>query len=152
MKSARFAATAALGLTTVLVSALLGAAPAAAASSPAAPATWTLTPLFDGGQSICTEPAEGRWSLVYVLIKGTWSSDIEVGVSDLPSGSDTQLPPPLAPGSNPRRPGGTVYINTAVNVYAPPLPVGSYPAEVWASDGVETQTIPFRISAQKDDC
>ncbi|MFY1669966.1 DUF5980 family protein [Plantactinospora sp. WMMB334] len=175
MRSIRLGAPSALCLATALAATLLGALPAAAAGGPATPAgpaaagtttvtagaaadraaeqaTWKLTPLLEGGQTLCTQTTLGRWSLVYVVIVGTWSTEIEAGVHSLPPGSDIQTFPPLAPGSNPRTPGGSIRINTAVNVYAPPLPVGTYPAVLWASDGVQTQSIPFEIRAQEERC
>ncbi|WP_129840289.1 DUF5980 family protein [Streptomyces sp. RFCAC02] len=140
MRSPRRAAGILAGLAATSALALFGATPASAA-------TWTLVDYPGYPQRLCLPP-ESSWPGAYFLtpIHGTWSTVIETGVRNLPPGSSSS--------------GGMVHPSEwdpddheyigMVPVSLAPAPAGDYIAELWASDGTETQTIPVVISYQYD--
>ncbi|ONK13780.1 DUF5980 family protein [Streptomyces sp. MP131-18] len=142
MKSARRAAGLVSGLVAASALALVGATPASAA------ATWVLVDHPDFPQRICVHPERGWPSTYFHLpISGYWDTTIYGEVRNLPPGSYSD--------------GGAVHPGDwdedrqefvgLVHVSIAPTPVGEYIAELWASDGTDTQTVPVVISV-KEDC
>ncbi|MEW9533425.1 DUF5980 family protein [Microbispora sp. NPDC049125] len=137
MRSTHRAVRSAIGVTTGLALALSGALPASAA-------TWTLR---DVNQRICVAAQYGHPGTYFLApVVGSWSTTITTGVRNLPPGSSSVGGTPIPPGSN----YGT-NVNGFVQVTIAPAPVGEYSAEVWASDGAETQSVPVAISI-RDSC
>ncbi|MFA3876048.1 DUF5980 family protein [Streptomyces sp. MMCC 100] len=136
MKASRRGAGLLLGLVSALT--LVGTSPASASAS-----TWTLEA---EGQRICVRSSHG-WPNTYAVapVSGTWTSTITTGVRDLPPGSSSMGGSTIAPGTNDRRPDGALVINGFVHLSIAPAPVGEYTAEIWATDGKETQTDPLLI-------
>ncbi|MEV0732968.1 DUF5980 family protein [Polymorphospora sp. NPDC050346] len=142
LRSTSGTAQVALGLFMTLVLALIGGQPAAAADTTTSAASWRLT---DIGQRICIPAGQSWWTYFWITIDGEWSTPIEVGARNLPSGTTTSLPhPPIPPGSSDG--------HNALNLIAmtlPPLPFGVYRPELTASDGVQTQSVPVTIQVQE---
>ncbi|MFC6018148.1 DUF5980 family protein [Plantactinospora solaniradicis] len=132
----------ALGLVTALTLATIGSQPAAAAGTTRSATTWQLTSI---GQRICIPAGESWWTYFWITLDGEWSTPVEVGARNLPTGTTTSLPhTPIPPGSSDG--------HTALNLIAmtlPPLPFGVYRPELTASDGVETQSVPVTIQVQE---
>lgn len=144
MRSVQRGTNLVLGLAAVFGLALAGAAPAAAEPEPAEPnaapeATWKLK---DVDQRVCIRPADRGWPNTYVLapISGTLSEPLTTGVTDMPPGSESHggkvFPPDPDYDSIP--PG-------FVGVSFGPAPVGDHIAQIWASDGEVTQTVPVLL-------
>ncbi|MDT0441711.1 DUF5980 family protein [Streptomyces johnsoniae] len=142
MNATRRAAGILSGLLAASMLTLVGATPASAA------ATWTLVDYPGHPQRICVHPERG-WPRTYVglPISGYWDTRIDGEVRNLPPGSYSN--------------GGAVHPGDwdedrqkfigLVHVSIAPTPVGEYVAELWASDGTDTQTAPVVISV-KEDC
>ncbi|WP_221761056.1 DUF5980 family protein [Kibdelosporangium aridum] len=129
-----------LCLAAVLTLALTGAVPVSASQSPAT-ATKSSWKLVDLQQRMCLTADFGHPNTYFVaLVQGTWSRTITTGIRNLPPGSSTLggsiLPPGSHYGSD---------INGWIQVTIAPTTPGLYTAEVWAADGVQTQTTPARI-------
>lgn len=104
--------------------------------------TWTLR---DVGQRMCVTSDFGHpGAYFFAPVVGSWSSTIRTGITDLPPGSTSPGGNSLPPGSN-----DTDNVNGFVPVSIAPAPVAVYHAEVWASDGRETQTAPVTIRVQE---
>ncbi|GLW20107.1 DUF5980 family protein [Microbispora triticiradicis] len=138
MKSPHRAVRLALGLTTGLALTLAGAPPASAA-------TWTLNDIH---QQTCVTSRYGHPGTYFLAqVTGTWSANITLGLSDLPSGSTVMGGLIGGPGSN----SDPTLVNGFVGVSIAPAPVGTYTAHLVASDGTVTQTNPITIHV-KDSC
>lgn len=138
MRSIRRGGRPTLGVVAALVLTLFAATPATAATT--AMATWTLQ---DVDQKICLRPGESRPNVPgYVLtpVNGTWSSTITTGISNFPPGSFSDGGTTFPPGSH----DGT-YVNGFRHVSIGPAAAGDYHAEVWATDGTVTQTVPVLL-------
>ncbi len=123
-----------VGLVSAVVLPLVGAAPASAGAAGA----WNLAA---EGQRICMHPDHG-WPRTYAFatVEGTWDTPIEYGIRELPPGS-SGVGGTLEPGTNERDPDdGGLPVNGWLDLRIAPAPAGEYTAEVWASDGKETQT------------
>ncbi|WP_019549407.1 DUF5980 family protein [Streptomyces sulphureus] len=132
------------GLLSTLTLTLLGTAPASAST-----ATWTLEA---ENQRICVRATHG-WpnTYAYAPVSGRWSTEIKTGVRNLPPGSSSTGGMTLQPGENHRRPDGGLVLNATVSLSLAPAPVGEYTAEIWATDGTETQTDELLLS-YRDKC
>jgi hypothetical protein len=133
-----------LCMVTGLALALVGVVPASAATAAkAAPATGTASSwtLLDVQQRMCLTASGGHPNTYFVApIYGAWSTTITTGIRNLPPGSSSSGGTTLPPGEN-----YSPVVNGFVQVSIAPAPAGLYTAEVWASDGVETQAVPVRI-------
>lgn len=147
MKSTHRSVRLAFGLTIGLALALFSGPPAAAAGGATsatydAPVTWKL---LDYQQAICVDTRYGRSTYFLIVIQGSWSAPIEVTARELPDGSTAGTPHAfIPPGSNDDH-----NVLTLVPVVVPPTPIGVYGAVLWASDAVETQTVPITIRVQE---
>ncbi|WP_016909034.1 DUF5980 family protein [Streptomyces xiaopingdaonensis] len=132
------------GLLSTLTLTLIGTTPASAAT-----ATWNLEA---ENQRICMRTSHG-WpnTYAYAPVSGSWSTTIRTGVRNLPPGSSSMGGMTLQPGENHRRPDGSLVLNATVHLSLAPAPVGDYTAEIWASDGTETQTDELLLS-YRDKC
>ncbi|MET8138777.1 DUF5980 family protein [Sphaerisporangium sp. NPDC005288] len=142
----------ALGVTIGLALTVSGALPASAttvatrtaasSSSVATTATWELR---DIGQRICVTSQYGHPGTYFLVpVYGTWSTTLTTGLRNLPPGSTSVGGTPIPPGSN--------YDSTIrgfVQLTVAPAPVGTYTAEVWASDGTVTQAVPATINVRE---
>ncbi|WP_062205129.1 DUF5980 family protein [Streptomyces sp. NBRC 109706] len=126
-----------LGLVAALSLTLVSATPASASA-----ATWELEQV---PQRVCVHPEQG-WPNTYFLVpvRGTWSTVITTGLSDLPPGSYSNGGA-IHPGDG----NGDKYIGM-VHVSIAPAPVGDYIATLWADDGTKIQTAPVTISFSED--
>ncbi|SOD59137.1 hypothetical protein SAMN06297387_101500 [Streptomyces zhaozhouensis] len=118
-----------------------------AGATPASAATWTLQYSPGHPQRICVHPDRG-WPSTYFLasLRGTWSTVITTGVSDLPEGSYSDGGA-VHPGEwNEHLDGATGFVHVSIA----PIPVGDYPATLWADDGTEIQTEPVLIVSRED--
>ncbi|GAA3863101.1 hypothetical protein FH715_24890 [Streptomyces sedi] len=118
-----------------------------AGATPASASTWTLVHYPDSPARVCVHPDRG-WPNTYVTasLRGTWSTVITTGISDLPEGSYSN--------------GGAVHPNEWIehingatgflHLSIAPIPVGDYPATLWADDGTEVQTVPLLIASRED--
>ncbi|MFC7380777.1 DUF5980 family protein [Sphaerisporangium rhizosphaerae] len=115
---------------------------AASSSSVATTATWELR---DIGQSICVTSQYGHPGTYFLVpVYGTWSTTLTTGLRNLPPGSTSVGGTPILPGSE--------YDSTIrgfVQLTVAPTPVGTYTAEVWASDGTVTQAVPAIINVRE---
>ncbi len=130
-----------LGLFSALTLTLVSTAPASASASTS---TWTLEA---EGQQICVSPNYG-WPNTYAFapVSGSWSTAIKVGVRDLPPGSSSPGGSTIPPGTNEPDPDdGGLVVNGFVGLSIAPAPAGEYVAEIWATDGKQTQTDPLLI-------
>ncbi|MDT0394415.1 MULTISPECIES: DUF5980 family protein [Streptomyces] len=144
MKARQRAAGLVLGLSSTLALGLTGASPASAS------ATWTLEA---EGQRICVEAGYG-WPNTYAFapVSGTWSAPIRTGVRGLPPGSTSQGGSTIAPGTNERDPvDHGLVVNGWLQLSIAAAQAGEYTAEIWATDGTETQTDSLLI-VFKDEC
>ena len=149
MKSTRRIVRLALGVATGVALALSGALPASAATTEATAFssettdTWTVQ---DINQRICVTSRSGHPSTYFLVpVYGSWSTTLTTGIRNLPPGATSSGGTPISPGSNY---GPTVL--GFVQLSVPPLPVGVYAAEVWASDGTETHSAPATINVQEN--
>jgi hypothetical protein len=125
-----------LGLLSALTLTLVSTSPASASASAS---TWTLEA---EGQRICVGPEYG-WPNTYAFaaVSGSWSTPIQVGVRNLPPGSSSLGGSTIPPGTNERDPDdGGLVVNGFVGLSLAPAPAGEYHAEIWATDGKQTQT------------
>jgi hypothetical protein len=77
-----------------------------------------------------------------IWIKGTWSHQINVGITHLPKGgSYTADYAPIAPGSSDGV-GSLAYVHTTIPANTP---VGNYTARLWASDETTRETVPVTL-------
>ncbi|UCM90581.1 DUF5980 family protein [Streptomyces marincola] len=140
MKATRRVAGLVSGLIAACMLTLVGATPASAA-------TWKLTWYPGHEQRLCLPPG-GSWPNAYFLasVEGVWTTDINLGIRDLPPGSYSD--------------GGKIFASDwredrnafvgFVHVSIAPAPAGEYVAELWADDGSEVQTEPVIVSFSHD--
>lgn len=136
-----------LGMLAALALMLVGGQPAAAApgtSSTVAPsaATWELR---DIGQRTCLQHNTSNFTYFMVLVQGSWSTPLELGVGNLPAGTTTTLPHELVP---PGSSEGSVPVSL-IGFYLPPLPIGIYQPKLTVSDGTVTQSVQVTIKMQE---
>ena len=130
----------------VLASVLLVGSPVVAQA--AAPTrTWHLEK-FDRTSRMCVQYGpEGRTHASYFLfvVSGSWSTDLDFGMRDLPPGW-TATEHHLPPGSNHHDPDGSININGFISVQgSATVPLATYRAQIWVSDGTATDTMPADI-------
>ena len=96
---------------------------------------------MDYHQSACFSPRVTS-SYYGIWISGHWRRAIDVGAQGLPAGGSYSTSyAPIAPGSSTGE-----YSLAYVRVDVPAtLPVGTYTASLWASDGRATQTVPVTL-------
>ncbi|MFD9701617.1 DUF5980 family protein [Lentzea sp. NPDC059081] len=108
--------------------------------------TWQLEQ-FDRVSRMCVlhGPDRTHGSYFIFVVSGKWSTDLEFGMRDLPPGwsaTESSLPP----GSNYHTPDGGIAVNGFVAVQGPTsVPIATYRAHIWVSDGVVTETLPTDI-------
>ncbi|MGW0806235.1 DUF5980 family protein [Nonomuraea sp. NPDC002799] len=143
MKIIHRAARLALGTTAGLALALSGTTPASAA-------TWELRDLQ---QRICVTPSSGHPNTYFVaVVLGTWSTTVQIGLQNLPTGSTSAGGTSIPPGSNyPNPSNGATTVNGFVQLSIAPLPAGVYTPLLTASAGTETQSVPVTINV-KENC
>ncbi|MGW3966955.1 DUF5980 family protein [Amycolatopsis sp. NPDC005003] len=136
-----------LVLASVLLSSLVGTSVVASAQTAAQTGTWHLEQ-FDRTSRLCVQYSpEGstRASYFIFVVSGTWTTDLRFGMRDLPPGwiaTEFHLPP----GSNLRNPDGSINVNGFVGVQGPAsVPMATYHAHIWVSDGTVTETLPTDI-------
>ncbi|GAB3444455.1 DUF5980 family protein [Actinophytocola sediminis] len=153
MRSSFRAGTLVAGLVSALVLTLAGSSAYASAdvSARSAGPTWEIHHPGDP-QRMCTNPGSGfTHSYFLLVVKGTWSTNVDYGIRNLPSGS-TGTSYHIPPGSNYPQPDGAILVNGFIQVAVHTNnPVGTYNAEIWASDGTVTQTEPVEIVISTDD-
>jgi hypothetical protein len=132
MRAIRYMSAAAASLALAVV----GAAPATATT------TWQLEPIE---QRMCVDPDFGHPGAYFVgSVSGSWSTTITTGMRDLPPNSVFKGSSSLPPGSH-KNPPGQAIINVFAGVTIGAAPAGEYTAEIWASDGDQTQSMPVKI-------
>lgn len=132
-----------LALVSVLLLSLLGSPVGASAQSDSQDHTWHLED-FGIPHRMCVQYGpEGRIHQSYFIfaVTGKWSTDLDFGMRDLPPGwtaTESHLPP----GSNYRDPDdGSVTINGFALVQgSATVPLATYHAQIWVSDGTVTET------------
>ncbi|MFD5825269.1 DUF5980 family protein [Lentzea sp. NPDC060358] len=129
--------------------ALLSLAGPTAAPAQAAPQkqTWHLEQ-FDRVSRMCVQQGpDGRIHASYFIfvVSGKWTTDLKYGMRGLPPGwtaTEFHLPP----GSNYHSPDGGIAVNGFIGVQGPAsVPLATYRAPIWVSDGVVTETLPTDI-------
>jgi len=123
-----------LALSGMLASAFAGTA----AASSARTASWTL---MDYHQSACfSKNVTDTWYGIW--IKGSWRHSIDVGAANLPTGGtyDTSYAP-IPPGSSDGV-GSLAYVHV---VLPSTEALGTYTANLWASDSRTTQSVPITL-------
>lgn len=134
------------GIHVLIAGLLLAGAVVATPSHTAAQssATWQL---LDYQQRACVSlgsPYSDLTTYYGIWIKGTWSRQIDVGITALPSGATWRTSyAPIPPGSSDGV-GSLAYV--AVKL-ARGTKVGSYTAQLWADDGTSRQSVPVTIVA-----
>ncbi|WP_146164217.1 DUF5980 family protein [Pseudosporangium ferrugineum] len=116
-----------------------GGVPAVAGGPAGAEAGWTL---MDFDQRLCAEADNSRMNWVFVSLAGEWTSTVTFGMSGLPEGSTVLPADPVPAGSN-----DGVKVLGLVRVALPALPAGTGTASLWATDGVETQSVDVPLRA-----
>ena len=98
--------------------------------------------LVDYQQSTCYRSGTSFANYYGVWVKGTWKRALGAGVSGLPAGGTTWTSyVPIPPGSSDGV-GSLAYV--AVQIPAS-TPIGSYTAQLWASDGRTTESVPVTL-------
>ncbi|MDX8052410.1 DUF5980 family protein [Lentzea sp. BCCO 10_0798] len=130
-----------LVLASVLLLSLLGTAVVASAQ------TWHLEQ-FDRTSRMCVQQGlDGRTHASYFIfvVSGKWTTDLEFGMRDLPPGW-TATEHHLAPGSNFHDSDGSINVNGFVGVQgSASVPMATYRAHIWVSDGTVTETLPTDV-------
>ena len=133
----------ALVLASVLLLSLAGTSVTASAQT----RTWHLEQ-FDRTSRMCVQQgADGRTHASYFIfvVSGKWTTDLRYGMRDLPPGW-TATEHHLPPGSNLHRPDGSITVNGFVGVQGPAsVPLATYDAHIWVSDGSVTEKLPTDI-------
>ncbi|MDX8148817.1 DUF5980 family protein [Lentzea sp. BCCO 10_0061] len=136
-----------LVLASVLLLSLVGTSVRASAQVPSQTRTWHLEQ-FDRTSRMCVQQGpDGRTHASYFIfvVSGKWSTDLKFGMRDLPPGW-TATEHYLPPGSNFHRPDGSITVNGFVGVQGPAsVPMATYHAHIWVSDGTVTETLPTDI-------
>ncbi|MFI9005965.1 DUF5980 family protein [Actinosynnema sp. NPDC053489] len=132
----------------VLALALVGATTAASAGTSSLAGSWDLQD-FDRAQRVCVQYGAGdgtHRSYLIFAVTGSWSTDLDFGMRDLPPGwvaTQGRLPS----GSNhPDPDDGGVLINGWIHVQGPSsVPQGTYHPRIRVSDGSTTETTPVEV-------
>lgn len=130
-----------LVLASVLLLSLVGTAVASAQTQ-----TWHLEQ-FDRTSRMCVYhgPDRTHGSYFIFVVSGKWTTDLKYGMRDLPPGwtaTESYLPP----GSNLHKPDGSIIVNGFVGVQGPTsVPIATYRAHIWVTDGKVTETLPTDI-------
>ncbi|MFC5057148.1 DUF5980 family protein [Saccharothrix xinjiangensis] len=137
-----------LTLAAVLVLPLVGSSPVASAEANPRTHAWHLKE-FDVTPRMCVQHNPGGWiqnSYFIFSVTGSWSTDLDFGMRDLPPGW-TATGSHIPPGSNyPDPDDGGVRINGFIQVGGPvSTPIDVYEARIWVSDGTVTETVPAEI-------
>jgi hypothetical protein len=137
-----------LALVVVLLPSLIGSSAVASAQAASQTHTWDLKN-YDAPHRMCVQYGpEGRTHHSYFIfaVTGSWSTDLAFGMRDLPPGW-TAPENRIAPGSNhPDPDDGSVRINGFVPVQgSATVPLATYRAQIWVSDGTVTETHPADI-------
>lgn len=100
--------------------------------------TWHL---INDHQSACFD-TNSHNTYYGIWIKGSWTHEINVGITRLPTGgSYTTDYAPIPPGSS-NGVGSLAYVDTTIPVSTP---VGTYTAALWASDGTTREVVPVTL-------
>ncbi|MEU4745194.1 DUF5980 family protein [Actinosynnema sp. NPDC023658] len=131
-----------------LLLSLVGSSVAASAQAAPQTRTWQLQH-FQPAQRMCVQYGpEGRTHQSYLIfaVTGDWSTDLDFGMRDLPPGW-TATASHLPPGSNhPDPDDGSVMVNGFIGVQgSATVPLATYHAKIWVSDGTVTETEPADI-------
>ena len=136
-----------LVLASVLLLSLAGTSVVASAQAESQTRTWHLEQ-FDRTSRMCVQQGpDGRVHASYFIfvVSGKWSTDLDFGMRDLPPGW-TATEHHLPPGSNFHDPDGSITVNGFVGVQGPAsVPLATYHAHIWVSDGTVTETLPTDI-------
>ncbi|MFC6091771.1 DUF5980 family protein [Saccharothrix lopnurensis] len=138
----------ALALVAVLLLSLVGSSVVASAQAASRTHTWHLQN-YGAPQRMCVQHGpEGRTHQSYFIfaVTGSWSTDLDFGMRDLPPGwtaTESHIPP----GSNhPDPDDGAVGVNGFILVQgSATVPLATYRARMWVSDGTVTETHPADI-------
>ncbi len=135
-----------LVLASVLLLSLVGTSAVASAQ------TWHLEQ-FDRTSRMCVlhgPDGSTHGSYFIFVVSGAWTTDLKFGMRDLPPGwtaGEYHFPP----GSNFRNPDGSIRVNGFVDVRGPAsVPMATYHAHIWVSDGTVTETLPTDIVVSTD--
>ena len=136
-----------LVLASVFLLSLVGTSVTASAQTVPQTQTWHLEQ-FDRTSRMCVQQGpDGRihGSYFVFVVSGEWTTDLEFGMRDLPPGwtaTEFYLPP----GSNFHDPDGSITVNGFVGVQGPAsVPLATYDAHIWVSDGSVTEKLPTDI-------
>ncbi len=136
-----------LVLASVLLLSLAGTSAVASAQPASQTRTWHLEQ-FDRTSRMCVSHGpDGRihGSYFIFVVSGKWTTDLKYGMRDLPPGwtaTESYFPP----GSNFHDPDGSIKVNGGVGVQGPAtVPLATYRAHIWVSDGTVTETLPTDI-------
>lgn len=136
-----------LVLASVLMLSLAGTSVVASAHTAPQTQTWHLEQ-FDRTSRMCVQHGpDGRTHASYFIfvVSGKWTTDLEFGMRELPPGW-TATEHHLPPGSNFHDPNGAIRVNGFVGVQGPAsVPMATYHAHIWVSDGSVTETLPTDI-------
>jgi hypothetical protein len=137
-----------LTLVPVLLLSLVGSSVVASAQAASQTRTWHLRD-FGAPHRMCVQYGpEGRTHQSYFIfaVTGNWATDLDFGMRDLPPGwtaTESRIPP----GSNyPDPEDGSVRINGFTLVQgSATVPLATYRAQIWVSDGTVTETHPADV-------
>ncbi|MCX2951531.1 DUF5980 family protein [Lentzea sp. NEAU-D7] len=136
-----------LVLASALLVSLVGTSAVATAQTAPQGHTWHLEQ-FDRTSRMCVQQGpDGRThaSYFFFVVSGKWATDLEFGMRDLPPGW-TATEHHLPPGSNLHDSDGSIRVNGFVGVQGPAsVPLATYRAHIWVSDGTVTETLPTDI-------
>ena len=136
-----------LVLASVFLVSLVGTSVVASAQTAPQTGTWHLEQ-FDRTSRMCVQYGpDGSTHASYFIfvVSGTWTTDLEFGMRGLPPGW-TATEYYLPPGSNFHNPDGSINVNGFVGVRGPAsVPMATYHAHIWVSDGIVTETLPTDI-------
>ncbi|GAB3465255.1 DUF5980 family protein [Actinophytocola sediminis] len=132
MRSIRRGVRRSLTMVAALLLTLVSVTPAAAA-----PPTWKLA---DYLQQVCLRPDQPRETYFFSQVNGTWENTITTGIRDFPPGSVAEQTTTFPPGSHHED-----YVNGFMWVAIAAAPEGDHYGEIWATDGVVTQTAPVLL-------
>lgn len=135
-------------LVSVLLLSLVGSTVVASAQAAPHTRTWQLKD-YGAPHRMCVQYGpEGRTHQSYFIFSviGSWSTDLDFGMRDLPPGW-TATQGRIPPGSNhPDPDDGSVRVNGFTLVQgSATVPLATYRAQIWVSDGTVTETHPADI-------
>ncbi|MEU3648397.1 DUF5980 family protein [Lentzea sp. NPDC034063] len=135
-----------LVLASVLLLSVVGTTVVASAQTASQTQTWHLEQ-FDRTSRMCVYhgPDRTHGSYFIFVVSGKWTTDLKYGMRGLPPGW-TATESSLPPGSNLHRPDGSIIVNGFVGVQGPAsVPIATYHAHIWVSDGTVTEKLPTDI-------